>query len=213
MARAAARASASTRTDRRELISRALYACIIEQGYANTTLTDIAARAQMSPSHVGYYFDDKAAILVHYARGLCERIVAGFPDLDPDLDPDRMIDDVVAYCFGAGQPNTEFLGVVQELSGLAVHDEALREIKSQHTQHWQRFLQTLFDMIAPVAGLDARDAARITHALLAGLDTNTVFDPTLTRATAQALFRETIRTLAGLDALPRPTHPTITTPR
>ncbi|MGB3734963.1 MAG: TetR/AcrR family transcriptional regulator [Ilumatobacter sp.] len=197
--------AASTRTDRRDLISRALYSCIIEQGYANTTLKDIADRADMTPSHVGYYFDDQAAILVHYTRGLCERIVAGFPTLDPDRSPDRLIDDVVTFCFGEGQPNTEFLGVVQELSGLAVHDEALREIKSQHTQHWQRFLQTLFDTISPVAGLDARDASRIAHALLAGLDTNTVFDPTLARSTAQRLFRDTLRTLAGLDALPR-TH-------
>jgi AcrR family transcriptional regulator len=197
--------AASTRTDRRDAISRALYGCIIEQGYANTTLTDIAVRAKMTPSHVGYYFDDKAASLVHYARGLCERIVAGFPTLDSGRSPDALIDEVVAFCFGEGQPTTEFLGVVQELSGLAVHDEALREIKSQHTRHWQRFLQILFDTITPVAGLDSRDAARITHALLAGLDTNTVFDPTLSRATAQQLFRDTVRTLAGLDALPRTT--------
>lgn len=194
----------STRTDRRHAISRSLYSCITEQGYANTTLTDIAERAGMTPSHVGYYFDDKAAILLHYTRDLCERIVAGFPTLDADRSAGQLIDDVVAFCFGEGQPNTEFLGVVQELSGLAVHDEALREIKSQHTQQWQCFLQTLFDTITPVAGLDTRDASRITHALLAGLDTNTVFDPTLTRATAQQLFRETIRTLAGLDAHPDP---------
>jgi len=148
---------------------------------------------------------DKAAILVHYARGLCARIVAGFPTLDRGLSPDALIDEVVAFCFEEGQPNTEFIGVVQELSGLAVHDEALREIKSQHTSHWQRFLQILFDTITPVDGLDSRDAARITHALLAGLDTNTVFDPTLSRATAQQLFRDTVRTLAGLDALPRTT--------
>lgn len=197
--------AASTRTDRRDAISRALYGCIIEQGYANTTLTDIAARARMTPSHVGYYFDDKADILVHYARGLCERIEAGFPTLERGRSPDALIDDVAAFCFGAGQPNTQFLGVVQEISGLAVHDQRLREIKSQHTQHWQRYLQILFDTIRPVAGLDSRDAARITHALLAGLDTNTVFDPSLSRATAQQLFRDTVRTLAGLDALPRTT--------
>lgn len=197
--------AATTRTDRRDAISRALYSCIIEQGYANTTLKDIADHAGMTPSHVGYYFDDQGTILVHYTRGLCERIVAGFPTLDAEHSPDQLIDDVVTFCFGEGQPNTEFLGVVQELSGLAVHDEALREIKSQHTQHWQYFLETLFDTITPVTGLSPRDASRVTHALLAGLDTNTVFDPTLTRATAQRLFRDTLRTLAGLDALPRST--------
>lgn len=195
--------AAPTRTDRRDAISRALYECIIDQGYANTSLTDIATRAEMTPSHVGYYFDDKAAILVHYARGLCDRIEAGFPPIDPDRTPDALIDDVVAFCFGEGQPNTEFLGVVQELSGLAVHDEALREIKSQHTQSWQRFLQVLFDAVPPVTGVDSRGAARIAHALLAGLDTNSVFNPTLSRTTAQQLFRDTLRTLAGLDALPR----------
>lgn len=195
--------AASARTDRRQAISRALYECITDQGYANTTLTDVASRAGMSPSHVGYYFADKADILVHYTRWLCDRIVAGFPALDPARPPADLIDDVAAFCFDEGQPNTEFLGVVQELSGLAVHDEALREIKSQHTQRWQRFLQTLFDTVPPVPGLDARDAARIAHALLAGLDTNTVFDPTLSRGAAQQLFRETLRTITGLDALPR----------
>jgi AcrR family transcriptional regulator len=194
--------AATTRTDRRATISRALYSCIIERGYANTTLKDIADRAGMTPSHVGYYFDDQAAILVFYTRGLCERIVAGFPTLDPQHSPDRLIDDVVGFCFGEGQPNTEFLGVVQELSGLAVHDEVLREIKSQHTEHWQRFLETLFDTIPPTGGLSSGAASQVAHALLVGLDTNTLFDPTLTRATAQELFRDTLRTLAGLDALP-----------
>ena len=195
--------AASVRTDRRDAISRALYECIIDQGYANTTLTDVAARAGMSPSHVGYYFADKADILIHYTRWLCDRIVAGFPAFDGSRSPADLIDEVAAFCFDEGQPNTEFLGVVQELSGLAVHDEALREIKSQHTQQWHRFLQTLFDTVPPVAGLDARDAARIAHALLAGLDTNTVFDPTLSRGAAQQLFRETLRTITGLEALPR----------
>ncbi|MFK8024371.1 MAG: TetR/AcrR family transcriptional regulator [Ilumatobacter sp.] len=185
------------------MISRALYDCITEQGYANTTLTGIAERAGMTPSHVGYYFDDKQAILVHYARDLCNRIVAGFPLLDAARAPDELIDDVVAFCFGESLPNTEFLGVVQELSGLAVHDEALREIKSRHTQHWQRFLETLFDLITPVVGLDSRNAARTTPALLAGLDPNSVVDPTPPRPSAQLLFRDTVRTLGGLDALPR----------
>ena len=67
--------AAEPKIDRRAVIARALYDCICSQGYASTTLTDIADRAKMSPSHVGYYFDNKAAILEYYSVELCEQML------------------------------------------------------------------------------------------------------------------------------------------
>jgi AcrR family transcriptional regulator len=194
--------AAEPRGDRRAEIARALYLCMSKRGYANTTLKDIADAAGMTPSHVGYYFDDQAAILEHYALGLCERIVDGFPDLS-EPDPERLIDAVVEFCFGERQLNSEFLGVIQELAGLAVHDARLNRIKTEHAAAWRRYLEALFQRLGK-RGLVPRDAAWIAHALVVGLDTNSLFDRTLTREAARELFRGALRSLAGLaQAAPR----------
>jgi AcrR family transcriptional regulator len=201
--------AAEQRTDRRAQIARALYDCISKQGYANTSLRDIAARAGMSPSHVGYYFDDQAAILEYYVLGLCERIVGSFPDLR-EPDPQRLIDAVASFCFGEGQLNSDFLGVVQEISGLAVHDPRLHEIKASHAEAWRRYLEEFFERVSPVSGMKPREAAWLAHALIVGFDTNSLFDRTLPREAAHALFRDTLRALTGTEsgAAPRSTKRT-----
>jgi AcrR family transcriptional regulator len=190
--------AATAKADRRVEIAKALYECMCRRGYANTTLKDIAEEAAMSPSHLGYYFDGQAAILEYYMVGLAERIVADFPDLgEPDLA--RLSDTIARFCFGDGQLNTEFLGVIEELTGLAVHDARLHEIKSQHARAWREYLEAFFGRLAPLPGLMPRDAARLAHALLVGLQTNMIFERALSREAAHGLFRRTLRALGGLD--------------
>jgi AcrR family transcriptional regulator len=189
--------AAEQRADRRAEIAKALYACMSKRGYANTRLKDIADAAGMTPSHVGYYFDDQAAILEYYAGDLCERIVSGFPDLD-EPDPARLTDTIAAFCFGEGQLNTAFLGVIQELSGLAVHDARLHQIKREHAAAWRTYLGAFFARVKPRDGLTPREAAWLAHAMLVGFDTNTLFDRGLSRETAHQLFRRELRALAGV---------------
>ncbi len=190
--------AAPPRTDRREAIAKALYDCIADQGYANTTLADVADRAGMSPSHVGYYFDNKAAILEYYAAWLNERVGSRLPGLR-EGDPEALIDRLAAFRFGEGQMSTRFLGVIQEFSGLAVHDNRFHEIKSAHVADWQKYFECLFERVAPTGGLTPTEAGSLAHALAVGLDTNTLFDPDLSREAAQHLFRRALRMLAGLD--------------
>jgi AcrR family transcriptional regulator len=190
--------AAPPRTDRREQIARALYDCIAEKGYANTTLADIADRAGMTPSHVGYYFDNKAAILEYYAGWLYDKVGGRLPGLR-DSDPEALIDRIASFRFGEGQMSTRFLGVIQEFSGLAVHDDRFHEIKSAHVADWQKYFERLFERVPPGDGLSPREAGSLAHALAVGLDTNTLFDPHLSREEARLLFRRALRMLAGLD--------------
>ncbi|MDJ0865933.1 MAG: TetR/AcrR family transcriptional regulator [Myxococcota bacterium] len=195
--------AAASRPDRRREIARALYACMRQQGYARTTLKDIAARAGMSPSHVGYYFENQAAILEYYGERVCEQNLGALPDLDAG-DFEALLERIAAFCFEAGQTSPGLLRVIQELTGLAVHDPRLRAIKSRHTVAWRGYLEELFRR-APRLRLPAREAALQAHALLVGLNTNAVFDDALDRARAHALFHRELRALAGL-APRRPTH-------
>ena len=147
--------AAPPRTDRRTLIAKALYDCIAEKGYSNTTLADVAERAGMSPSHVGYYFDNKAAILEYFAAWLYDRVSGRLPGLR-EAEPEALIDRIAAFRFGEGQMSTQFLGVIQEFSGLAVHDSRFHEIKSAHVADWQKYFERLFERVPPAAGAHAR---------------------------------------------------------
>lgn len=56
---------------RREAIVEALRVSMVKKGYAKTSLVDIAKTAELSPSHVLYYFRDKEAVLDE----LCDQIL------------------------------------------------------------------------------------------------------------------------------------------
>jgi AcrR family transcriptional regulator len=183
------------------LIAKALYRCISRQGYASTTLRDVAEQAGMSPSHVGYYFDNKASILEYYAVQVCEQNLASLPDLEePDLG--RLVDAIATFCLGEGQTSAGMLGMIQELTGLAVHDSRLHEIKAKHTTAWRAYLESVFERAPLTPGVTAREAAWLAHALLVGLNTNALFDRGLDRAVAHGLFRRALRALTGIDAAP-----------
>src|SRR5262245_43013483 len=191
--------AAPQRDDRRGRIATALYRCIKRQGYANTSLANVADEAGMSPSHVGYYLDNKAAILEYYAAAICELNLAALPD-PGERDLERLLDELARFCLGEGQTSTGMLGVVQELTGLAVHDPRLHKIKARHATAWREYLESVFERAKCPLGVTAREAAWLVHAILVGLNTNALFDRALDRERAHALFRGALRALAGLDA-------------
>jgi AcrR family transcriptional regulator len=190
--------AAAERRDRRALVARALYHCISERGYANTSLKDIADRAGMSPSHVGYYFDNKPAILEYYAASICARNLHELPD-PAASELGTLIDRIADFCLGQGQMSGGLLKVIQELTGLAVHDERLHAVKAAHTEGWRRYLETVFERARPAAGLSAREAAWLAHATVVGLNTNALFDGKLRREDAHRILRLALRSLAGLE--------------
>ncbi len=193
--------AAQERVDRRRTIAGALYRCVREQGYANTTLKDLADCAGMSASHVGYYFDNKAAVLEYYAESICEQNLSALPDLEePELQ--RLLDRIAEFCLGAGQMSAGLLGVIQELTGLAVHDPGLHKIKSRHTRAWREYLEALFCRARPANGLSPREAAFQIHAIVVGLNTNTLFDDRLGRQQAHRILRRALQDLAPPHAPP-----------
>ena len=86
---------------RRKRILRALHDCIIEKGYAKTTLADIAKEAEMCPSHLLYYFEGKDAILGYYFKNVSEKILVRIKS-HYDKSPEQQID-LLAELFFAGK--------------------------------------------------------------------------------------------------------------
>ena len=63
------------KNNRRMTVFRSLHDRIIEKGYASTTLEDIARGADMSPSHLLYYFNGKEDVLEQYFQYVSERFL------------------------------------------------------------------------------------------------------------------------------------------
>ncbi|MCP4300413.1 MAG: TetR/AcrR family transcriptional regulator, partial [Gammaproteobacteria bacterium] len=86
---------------RRNLILEAFHECIIEQGYAKTTLRDIAKRAGMTASHLLYYFSGKDAILETFFGNVSQTIIERLNSFASET-PSRQID-LLAELFFAGK--------------------------------------------------------------------------------------------------------------
>ena len=178
-------------SDRMTSIGRALYRCIREQGYANTKLQDIAKQADMTPSHVRYYFTGKQAILEWYFKETSQGYQAGMRQMvqSPPADP-------VAALAGAFVPESPKrranLGVFIELRTLALHHAPLlKQLKA----HDRVQIGSIALLLEPVVGkTDPVAAAEIAYSLAQGLYMGETLQRFETRS-AREYFSATLRAL------------------
>jgi AcrR family transcriptional regulator len=183
-------------SDRRAAIARALDHCIRQHGYAETSLTDIAREAGMTPSHVLYYFPGKSAILEFHFDGLCAALLDDILPLE-GKPPLEQIDALTDYWFGGETLDTAACGVYFEIFGVAVHSARIRSTKARWDGAMRRFLTALYAATPRGFGLSADRAAEAAFASLIGLRINRYFDQDRDLATSRELCRDTLRRLAG----------------
>ena len=194
---AAAAAVPGLRADqRRKNILKALHDCVIEQGYAKTTLADVARRAGMSPSHLLYYFQGTDAILAHYFAIVGRRIIERLEGFRGE-EPEQQIR-LLAELFFAGKAiKKSEIGFMLECFGVAVHDKRLRGEKTAIDRFCKEYLRQLFER-SPCGSAQAASSAEIAYAMLVGLRTAAYFDEQLGPRHARRLFHEAMLDLAKL---------------
>ncbi len=181
--------------ERRAAILRALHDCVIEQGYARTTLADIARKAGLSPSHLLYYYAGKDAILDEYFKRVADRLLQRIDEFR--AEPLARQIDLLSELFFAGKGLTRSeIGFMLECFGAAVHDTQLHRLKAELDRACKQYLRALFESSAGVE--PAPDRAEIAYSLLIGLRTAAYFDSQLGLPEARRLFRAEMRQLAGL---------------
>ncbi len=185
--------------ERRKRILDALHACVIDQGYARTTLADVARAARMSPSHLLYYFRGKDAILEQYFQNAAERIVRRIESYR-DEDPRRQIDLIAELFFGDNVITKSEIGFMLECFGVAVNHAVLHLEKSELDQRCKAHLTELFAHTPRGFAADARDSAEVAYAMLIGLRTAVYFDERLQLPEAHRLFRTSMLNIAGYDS-------------
>ncbi len=184
---------------RRKRIFQALHDCIIEKGYAKTTLVDVARTAEMTPSHLLYYFSGKDAILEDFFEDVAQRIVERMEGFRTETAERRITLLVDLFFAGKGITMSE-IGFMLECFGVAVHDSQLHSEKTALDRFCKTYLEELF-VESPCGASCARDSAEVAYAMLIGLRTAVYFDERIELPRARRLFRASILNLANSGQL------------
>ena len=181
---------------RRTAILRALHSCVLDKGYAKTSLADIAGAAGMYPSHLLYYFKGKEAILEQYFQDVSQKILERLHAFTAE-DPKRQIE-LLANLFFAGKGiKKSEIGFMLESFGVAVNDKVLREEKATLDRQCKEYLGQLFEKSPGRIMNEPRDCAEITYSMLIGLRSAVYFDENLELPDAYRLFHAAVIHLAG----------------
>jgi len=178
-------------------IINAMRQLILEKGYAETSITDLAKRSRISVSHFLYYFPTKEAVLEEVCKELLTT-VQGFVDSHRGDSPEQRIEHLVGLIFPKeALPRPEF-GFFVEILALSMHYPRVRKLFDEYSLGINAYLIDLFRKVPRTAGRSAEDAATIAAALWGGLLHNAMFDKRLREQRARALFRGMLLDLAGI---------------
>ena len=179
---------------RREAIVAALVTCVLKQGYAQVTLTEVAAEAGMSVSHLLYYFPGKEAIMIALCDQIQERALSALfqqDDESPEAGINRLARNMFAQRSDAG-------GITREIKALAMHRPEFRSYLAESRRIRHENLRHLFARTPRAVGISPDEAAIFAGAIWDGLLDSVEFSGNLTDAKAEALFRMALDALAGL---------------
>jgi AcrR family transcriptional regulator len=149
----------STRTQILEAARRRL----VEQGYANLSVRDIAADAGVNHALIGYHFQGKQqlvlAVLDEANTRLLERQTRMY-----DADAPLSVKWKQACEFYEEDLASGFVRLIMELMGASFHDEQLRREFTPRMLAWKQLIETATERFIAEAGLDLPVSARAISA-------------------------------------------------
>jgi AcrR family transcriptional regulator len=182
---------------RRRRIFKSLHDCILAQGYVKTTLADIAKGANMSASHLLYYFNGKEAILEEYFENVSVRFLEKI-DAFSHATPREQIHSLADFWFRGEASTVKEIGFMLECFGAAVNDAVLHGTKAEFDQRCKAYLVKIFDASPTVFMNSSKDAAEIAYGLMIGLRSAVYFDDDIDLEDAHRLFVRSMLTMGGL---------------
>lgn len=183
---------------RRRRIFKSLHDCILSQGYVKTTLADIANGADMTASHLLYYFKGKEAILEQYFENVSVMFLERIDQIS-EQPPQEQIQSLANFWFRSETGTIKEIGFMLECFGAAVNDEVLRVTKADFDERCKGYLADIFANCPSVFMGNCKDAAEIGYGLMIGLRSAVYFDDDIDLEDAHRLFVSTMLTMGGLD--------------
>jgi len=183
---------------RRRRIFRSLHDCILDKGYVKTTLADVAEGADMSASHLLYYFKGKEAILEQYFENVSVQFLEQL-DKFSQQEPRDQVRSLADFWFKGEASTRKEIGFMLECFGAAVNDDVLRVTKAEFDRRCKAYLADIFSEAPSIFMDDARDAAELSYSLMIGLRSAVYFDDDINLEDAHRLFLNATLSMGGLD--------------
>lgn len=188
-----------TRGDaRRRKIFRSLHDCILEKGYVRTTLADVAQGADMTASHLLYYFQGKEDVLEQYFQSVSDQFVRRLEEMR-ELEPAERIVALGDFWFKGEAGTRKEIGFMLECFGAAVNDDVLRVTKADFDQRCKEFLCEIFEAAPALFMPSAKGAAELAYAMMIGLRSAVYFDDDIDLDGAYNLFLSTMHRMCGMN--------------
>ena len=189
----------NTRGDqRRRRIFRSLHDCILEKGYVKTTLADVAQGADMSASHLLYYFKGKEDVLEQYFQNVSDQFVVELATMR-ELEPKDRIEAVGDFWFKGEASTRKEIGFMLECFGAAVNDDVLRGTKAEFDLQCKEFLCEIFETAPNLFMPSEKGAAELAYSMMIGLRSAVYFDPDIDLKGAHSLFLSTMHRMCGIS--------------
>ncbi|PPB87128.1 transcriptional regulator BetI [Acinetobacter soli] len=176
---------------RREEIVNAAYDVIFEVGLSNTTMAQIAKKAQLSVGIVSHYFGDKQGLInacMLEMLNLLRRKTAQYKAEVNELQPENMIKAIIDSNFDISQVNQRAMRIWLDFWSASMHMPELSRLQRINDQRLYSNLKFHFLELMPKdqASIAARGLAALIDGLwLRGsLSGDTEFDSALARTIA-----------------------------
>lgn len=156
---------------RRPQILAAAAAVIAERGVAATRIADIAARCEVSPPAVLYWFDSKEQLL---AEALVADDDQFYEELRERLDGAGNARERLAALFGAAADGAHDFALWMELWNQALRDEEMRKTRERFDARWRAEIEAIVRDGQAAGEFGAADPALVALSLSALIDGLTV---------------------------------------
>ena len=156
---------------------------LARQGYARTSLMDIAQEAGMSKGAVHYHFPTKEALISHVLEHACnvvaERATTAWAE-SQNVDPLTTMRSAVRALWQMRIHRTEEGAVVADLLSQSIHDESLKPQLAEYyrfaTQQLAKYLSENLKTVGLEMRVPPETVARVLNGLLDGMVMQAIVD-------------------------------------
>ena len=186
---------------RRRRIFKSLHDCILDKGYTRTTLLDIAQGADMTASHLLYYFNGKEDLLGQYFENVSIQFMKQLDEFG-HLDTLGQIHGLTDFWFKGEASSRKEIGFMLECFGAAVNEEVLRGTKAEFDMRCKAFLSEIFASAPDNFMGNSKASAELSYATMIGLRSAVYFDDDIDLEEAHGLFLSSMLRMCGLHKQP-----------
>ena len=166
----------SNTIQRQDQIIWALYDCLAEKGHEKVTIKEIAARAELAPGVIHYYFKSKDEIVANLAKAIVEKYSGMLVSRIAEASSvEQKIEFAIDYIVDVLVFNRPLNRVFYNLLQLAYEREELTEVVSGMFRNYRLLLANIFEEAG--VGRESRILGGALVAVTEGFSVQLMVDP------------------------------------